>query len=131
MLSLKQMLDATLVKPVIVSDYKEGERPASMLMCDVVDRAYLLDTNIKSDSKALKHLKVALRNFSDETGDRELEGESGLARITEGKETTSLKTERVREVLEELHNKGVISTRKLNSCFVTATPAHKVTLVSK
>jgi len=131
MLSLKEMLDATLVKPVIVSDYKEGERPASMLMCDVVDRAYLLDTNIKSDSKALKHLKVALRSFSDETGNRELEGDSGLARITEGEKTTRLKTERVREVLEELHNKGVISTRKLNSCFVTATPAHKVTLVSK
>ena len=131
MLSLKQMLDATLVKPVIVSDYKGGERPASMRMCDVVDRAYLLDTNIKSDSKALKQLKVALRNFSDETGDRELTGYNAVACLIEGTETRRLDTKRAVYVLERLHAKGVVSKRMLNSCFVTTTPAHKVKLVSK
>ena len=93
-----------------------------------VDHAYLLDTKIKADSKVLTELKVALRNFSDEIGERKLTGNNAVAQLTEGTETRRLNTKRVVYVLEKLHAKGAVSRRMLNSCFDTSTPATKVTL---
>ena len=131
MLSLKQMLDATLVKPVIVSDYSSQVllKPDNEYQ-EEVDLAIELQKKRVEIDDQLDAIKVSLRLQYIKTGNKKLQGTQGtiIVSVPEDCEpymnddfdvvvaTNNFSSTKLQKLVNKLIKNGKTSRRTMERC---------------